>query len=151
MSERSHRDPYTTFRFKVEIDGVVEAGFAECSGLQLETEVGEVREGGLNDFAHRLPKGFKHVNLTLKHGLTDSTALWDWHKSVIAGGSQKVQRKMVHVVLFDTGGSERWRWSFRDAYPVKWSGPDLKADASAAAIETLELAHNGFDVKVTPS
>jgi phage tail-like protein len=151
MADAPPRDPYAAFRFKVEIDGLIEAGFAECSGLQIETEVEEVREGGLNDYAHRLPKGFKHVNLTLKHGLSDSTALWDWHKSVILGGTQPVPRKMVHVVVLDVTGSERWRWSFKDAYPVKWSGPDLKADTSAVAIETLELAHNGFDIKVTPT
>jgi phage tail-like protein len=139
-------DPFVSFRFKVEIDGIVEAGFSECSGLQSETEVEEIREGGLNEFVHRLPKGSKNVNLTLKHGISDSDALWNWHKDVVSG---KVQRKAVNVIVFDSQGTERWRWSFQDAYPVKWTGPDLKADGSVVAIETLELAHNGFDAKVT--
>jgi phage tail-like protein len=46
-------------------------------------------------------------------------------------------------------GQETWRWSFQNAYPVKWVGPELKADGSAVAIETIELAHNGFDAKIT--
>ena len=140
-------DPLTAFRFKVEIDSVIEAGFTECSGLQVETEVEEVREGGLNEFAHKLPKGFKHVNLTLKHGLTTSDTLYSWHQDVV-GGKPKVDRKSVSVIVMDEAGEERWRWTFHDAYPVKWSGPDLKADGSAIAVEAIELVHNGFDVKV---
>ena len=73
-------DPLSAFRFKVEIEGVIEAGFSECSGLQVETEIEEIREGGLNEFVHKLPKGFKHVNLTLKHGLTTSDTLYRWHE-----------------------------------------------------------------------
>ena len=141
-------DPLTTFRFKVklEIDKVIEAGFSECSGLQVETEVEEIREGGLNEYMHRLPKGSKYVNLTLKHGMTDSDVLWNWYKDVING---TVKRKLVSVLLLDGEGNEKWRWNCQGAYPVKWTGPELKADASAVAIETLEIAHNGFDVKVT--
>jgi len=146
MADGERTDPYLAFRFRVEVDNVIQAGFSECSGLQVETEVEEVREGGSNEFVHKLPRGNKHVNLTLKHGLTDSDVLWNWHKDVVSG---KGQRKMVHVVLLDHTGAERWRWSFRDAYPVKWTGPELKADGSAVAIETLELGHHGFDVKVS--
>lgn len=140
-------DPLIAFRFKVEIDNLIQAGFSECSGLQIETEVEEIREGGLNEFVHRLPKGSKHVNLTLKHGITDSDVLWNWYKDVVTG--KEVKRKLVNVLLLDSEGNERWRWSFQGAYPVKWTGPELKADANAIAIETLEIAHNGFDVKVT--
>jgi phage tail-like protein len=147
MANGDRTDPFLGFRFRVEVDSVIQAGFSECSGLQAETEVEEVREGGLNDYVHKLPKGSKHVNLTLKRGLTDSDVLWNWYQDVMSG--KKGQRKMVHVVLQDITGQEVWRWSFREAYPVKWTGPDLKADGSAVAIETLELAHHGFDVKVT--
>jgi len=142
----ANRDPFVSFRFKIEIDGLIEAGFSECSGLQVETEVEEIREGGVNEYVHKLPKGSKHVNLTLKHGITASDALWNWHKDVV---NSKVQRKGVNVVLLDAQGGEKWRWSFQKAYPVKWMGPELKADGNTVAIETLEFAHNGFDVKVT--
>jgi phage tail-like protein len=146
MANGQGTDPFTAFRFKVEIDGLIEAGFSECSGLQVETELEEVREGGVNEFIHRLPKASKHVNLSLKHGITASDVLWNWQKDVVSG---KVQRKTVNVLLLDMQGQETWRWSFQNAYPVKWVGPELKADGSAVAIETIELAHNGFDAKIT--
>ena len=138
-------DPFLAHRFKIEVDGLVVAGFSEVSGLQVETEFEEIQEGGQNRYRHKLAKSSKYGNLTLKRGITDSTVLWDWHRSVVEG---TVQRKTVHVIVWDVFDPqtrrERWRWSFAKAYPVKWNGPDLKSDASSVAIETLELAHNGI-------
>jgi len=136
------KDPLLSFRFLVEIQGMVVAGFSEASGLTAETEVDEQPEGGVNEFLHKFPKRTKYPNLTLKHGLTDSETLWKWHRKVILG---KVERTTIHLVLLDGEGNEKWRWSFQEAYPVKWTGPDFKADGSAVALETLEIAHHGFD------
>lgn len=134
-------DPYLSNRFQVEIDGVVEAGFSECSGLSVETETEDRREGGLNQFVYRLPKGCKHVNVVLKRGLTDSEQLWRWHREVVDG---KLTLRAISVVILDSEGKERWRWNLRDAYPSKWVGPQLKADGNLVAIETLELVHHGI-------
>lgn len=134
-------DPLGAFRFRVEIQSLVEAGFAECSGLQAEIEVEEVQEGGLNEFVHRLPKGSKQVNLTLKRGLATSDKLWKWYEEVAQG---KIRRRTVNVFLLDAGGQQQWNWTFKEAYPVRWTGPELKADGSAIAVESLELVHNGF-------
>jgi phage tail-like protein len=135
-------DPYLSFRFLVEIQGLVVGGFSEASGLTAETELDEQREGGVNEFVHKLPKLTKYPNLTLKRGLTDSEVLWKWHRAVITG---KVQRTTIHLVLLNSEGNETWRWSFADAYPVKWIGPELKADGSTVALESLEIAHHGFN------
>jgi phage tail-like protein len=146
MPDSQHSEPLSAFSFKVELAGVIEAGFSECAGIQVETEVEELREGGVNEFVHRLAKGSKHPNLSLKRGLTDSDVLWNWHQDVVSG---KIERKKVDLLLLDFQGDETWRWSFHDAYPVKWIGPELKATGSAVSIETLELTHNGFDARIT--
>ncbi len=141
MAIAERKDPYQSFSFLVEIQGLIVGGFSEVSGIQAEVEVEEIREGGVNDHVHRLPKSTKYPNVVFKRGITDSDALWSWHQDVING---KIARRTVFVVLRDASGNEKWRWSFIDAYPVKWVGPDLKADSNAVAIESLELAHNGF-------
>ncbi|HEC98658.1 MAG TPA: phage tail protein, partial [Nitrospirae bacterium] len=41
-------------------------------------------------------------------------------------------------------GEDKWRWNFSDAYPVKWTGPELRADNNTVAFETIELAHHGI-------
>jgi phage tail-like protein len=141
MSVVGRTDPYMNFRFVIEIGNLIIAGFSELSGLQAETEVEEIREGGVNDHVHKLPKITKYPNLTLKRGITDSDVLWKWHRDVVNG---KIERKCGFIILMDMEGNEKLRWQFIDAYPVKWIGPDLKADSSAVAVETLELAHSGI-------
>lgn len=141
MAVAVRSDPYQSFNFLVEIQGLIVGGFSEVSGIQAETEVEEVREGGVNDYVHRLPKVTRYPNVVFKRGITDSDVLWNWHQDVINGN---IVRLTVFVILRDALGSERWRWSFNEAYPIKWVGPDLKADSNAVAIESLELAHNGF-------
>ena len=48
-------DPYRNFRFLVEIDGIVQAGFSECSGFGSDVEVVEYREGGEPSTVRKLP------------------------------------------------------------------------------------------------
>ncbi len=141
MAVADRIDPYQSFNFLVEISGLIVGGFSEVSGIQVETELEEFREGGLNDYVHKLPKVTKYSNVTFKRGITDSDVLWAWHQAVVNG---LIIRMPIFVILLDSQGAEKWRWCFIDAYPVKWIGPDLKADSGSVAIESLELAHNGF-------
>jgi phage tail-like protein len=134
--------PYVSFRFRIEFDSVIAGGFSECSGLQVETEVEEHREGGLNEFSHKLPKGTKYGTLTLKRGFVDAADLWDWNENVIAGKSQ--QRKNLSIILLDSLGNDKIRWDVRDAFPVKWNSSEFKADGNTVMVETLELVHHGF-------
>jgi phage tail-like protein len=141
MPVGERKDPYMSFRFLVEIQGLIVGGFSEISGLQAETEFEEVREGGVNDYVHKLPKITKYPNITLKRGLTDSEVLWNWHQDVVNG---KIDRKSGFIILLDSEGNEKWRWHFVNAYPMKWTGPDLRADSNTVAVESIELAHNGI-------
>lgn len=137
----SARNPYMGYRFLVEFEGVTIGGFSDVSGLQAETKVTTFKEGGVNDHIHKIPEGTEHPNLVLKRGITDSRLLWLWHRGVVLG---KVIRRNIFVVLLDAQGDERWRWLFINAYPVKWVGPDLKADSAAVGLESVEIAHDGI-------
>ncbi|MGM0879731.1 MAG: phage tail protein [Bacillota bacterium] len=141
MAAGDRNDPLAGYRFLVELDGLVVGGFAEASGLSAETETEEYREGGLNGYLHKLPGAQRFPNLVLKRGLTHSDTLWTWYRDASSGD---VKRKNGSVILQDGSGNEAWRWNFVQAYPVKWNGPDLKADGSAVAFESVELAHNGL-------
>ena len=125
----------------VEINGTRVGGFSEITGLEVRTEVDEHREGGVNDFVHKIAKETRYPNLTLKRGITDATDLWEWHQQIVAG---EIVRKTVSVILQDQQGQEKWRWIFRDAYPVKWNGTDLNATGNTVVVESVELAHHGM-------
>lgn len=136
------KEPLTAYRFAVEIEGLQQAVFTECSGLQVESEVLRVEEGGRNNYVHVLPGRLKVSNVTLKWGITDSRELWDWFKGLVNG---LIERKHVHIVVYNQAGEEKARWTLRDAYPVKWVGPTFRASEAAIGIESLELAHAGLD------
>lgn len=134
-------DPYKVFQFVVEINGTQVGGFSDVSGLESRTEFDEYREGGVNEYVHKIAKETRYPNLTLKRGITDSTEFWDWHQQIVEGD---IQRKTVSVILMNSQREEKWRWVFRDAYPVKWNGSDLSATANTVVVESIELAHHGM-------
>lgn len=135
-------DPYMAFNFFVEIEGLIVGGFSEVGGLQVETVIQDYQEGGQNEFVHKLPGPARYpANLTLKRGLTDIETFWSWHQDVIAG---QIERRNGTIYLLDRQGVPAMWWDFKQAYPVKWSGPELRADSNAVAVETIELVHRGI-------
>ncbi len=134
-------DPYQVFNFMVEIEDILAGGFSECSGLQVETEVFDYREGGVNEYVHRFAGPTKYPPLVLKHGLTQIDGLWGWHQDVLAGD---ISRKNGTIYLLDKQRIPVMWWDFKDAFPYKWTGPDLRASSNEVAFESVELAHRGL-------
>lgn len=141
MPTVGRKNPYRKFRFLVELEGLIVGGFSEVSGLQAKTDVETAEEGGINNYEDKLPKKTKYPNLVLKRGIIDSNEIWKWHQDVVNG---KINRKSGCIILLDSMGNEKLRWRFTQAYPVKWSGPELKADGNDVAVESLELVHEGI-------
>lgn len=132
---------FGSHRFMVELDGMLVAGFSEVSGLSMETELEEFPEGGVNHYMHKLPKRSRTQPLVLKRGVTVTNELWNWYAAVVGG---TITRKSGSVILYNEKDVELRRWNFYDAFPYKWTGPDLNAANSAVAVESIELAHNGL-------
>lgn len=142
MATAKRVDPYRNFNFLVEIDGITQAGFSDCSGFGASTDPIEYREGGENTTVKKLPGVTKYNNISLKWGLTDSSELYNWYRDVVKG---KVQRKNGSIIVLDQEGKEKIRWNFFNGWPTKWDGPDFSAKGNDVAIETLELAHEGVE------
>lgn len=138
----ARRDPYAGYQFRVEVEGLQAGGFSDVSGLEARIDVLSYREGGENQFEHKLagPASYP-ANLTLRHGLADSEVLWDWLVQVSLG---VVVRRNITVSLLATSGDPVMLWDCREAFPVRWSGPTFSASGSAVALETVELAHHGI-------
>jgi len=135
-------DPFVSFNFKVEIEGVIEGTFSEVTGLDSTIDLTEYREGGDAATPRKLPGMTKHSNIVLKRGLTVVTKLYDWHEKAVRGD---VQRRDGSIIVLDRAGRETVRWNFFRAWPVKWDAPDLNATSNEVAVETLELAHEGLE------
>jgi len=131
-------DPFRAYRFLVELDGISQAGFQECTGLDASTDPVDYREGADPAHVRKLTGLNKYSPITLKRGITSSDELWQWRKTVIDG---KAERKSGSIVLLDDAGAEQLRWNFSNAWPSKWTGPSFNATSSSVAVETLELTH----------
>lgn len=146
---RREQDPFGNFRFKLELGDVEVAGFAECTGLNIETKVLEYREGGNNATTLKFPEPASFGNITLKRGVTNSNELIEWQLDVVTGSfarNARSENPNIAVVLMNEKGESVRRWNLVRAFPVKWVGPDLKATGSEVAIETLEIAHEGIQL-----
>jgi phage tail-like protein len=141
MPTGQRNDPYRSFNFLVEIDGITRAGFRECSGLDTTTDIVTYREGTDSLVTRQLPGLLKFSAITLRRGITDDHDLWDWREQVASG---RIQRKNGSIVLLDDTGTEKARWNFRDGWPTKWTGPSFNATGNEVAIEALEIIHEGL-------
>ena len=136
----TRQDPYRSYNFLVEIDGITRAGFQECSGLDSTQDPIEYREGNEGLTVRKLPGLNTYSNIVLKWGVIDDTELWDWRQQVMEGS---IERKNGSIVLLDDIGEEKARWNFREGWPTKWTGTTFNATGTDVAVETLEIAHEG--------
>ena len=136
------KDPYSSFNFLVEIDGISRAAFREVSGLDSTIDVTEYREGGENTTPRKLAGMTKYSNIQLRWGMTDDMELYEWHRRAVRG---ELERKTGSIVLLDRRGEETARWNFVRAWPSKYTAPDFNAEGSEIAIESLELVHEGLE------
>ncbi len=136
LEELPGGQPTASFRFTVEIDGEVLAAFTECTLPNIEWDVEELKEGGLNVYVHQLPGMRKSGRLSLKYGVCQND-LVNWYIDCM---SENFSRKPVTVKLLDSQLETIFTWSINDCYPLKLTAPQMKTDGNAVAIYSLDLA-----------
>ena len=132
-------DPLVGMHWQVEAGATI-GYFTEVSGLQMEYETEEYKEGGVNDFVHKLRGRAKFPNLVLKRGITSNEEFTKWFTAC----RESLERREVTLTMFDYQLNPVRVWSFVGAFPVKWTGPDFKASPDGVAMETIEIAHQGL-------
>ena len=133
-------DPLRGFRYLVEIQGISSGGFSRVKGLSREVKHESYREGGVNEYEHKLITQVAYPVVVLERGLALDD-LWQWAQDVADG---QVSRKTIWIRLQNEANERMWAWQIEHALPVKWSASDLDAQSSQVVIESLELAHHGL-------
>jgi phage tail-like protein len=138
-------NPYASFNFVVEIEGVASAGFAEAELPAGRIETIEYREGSdKSSGTRKLPGRVSYDDVVLRRGLAGRTDLYDWWRAVRDGNAD---RRNVAIVLLDEARSEVQRWLLRDAWPTRLAYSGLHASKNEVAIETLELTYESFETE----
>ena len=141
----AERDPLVGFHYAIEVQGVVTGYFTECAGIGSEHQVIEhkiVDEKG-RESIQKIPGRLKWQDVTLKRGITDNMDIWDWREDVVQGKVDDARRN-GSIVMFNQSLEEVARWNFENAWPVKVSGPSMKADSNEFGIEELTITHEGL-------
>ena len=139
----AQKNPYKNYRFLLEIDGLVQAGFKEVTIPDSSQDPIEYREGSDQPTVRKIPGLIKYGNISLKVGLTDSMELYAWRKLVEDGNTDEYYKNMA-IILIDEQGESKSRWEFSNAWPTKYDAPDLNATDNNIAIESIDVAHDGM-------
>ena len=134
--------PVPKFHFSVDWGGT-RIGFTEVSGLDVQLDVIEYREGNSPEY-HKIkqPGLTKYSNITLKRGtFKGDNQYFEWLNTVQLN---KIERRDVIITLLNENHEPVVTWTIKRAWPIKVQSTDLKADGNEVAIETLELAHEGL-------
>lgn len=135
-------DPFRGYNFRVEIQGVADTAFTECSGMGAEVHAIRYAEGR-SRIVRRIPGALEYADVTLRYGLTNSADLWNW---MLSGVNGKVERRNVSVVLLDSEGvREVMRWNLAQAWVSKWSAAPLDAMAQEIAIESMTVVYETLE------
>ena len=137
LDQNTSREITTTFRFLVAIDGKTVGAFMECTLPTVEWQVEEVKEGGVNTSIHQLPGQRRRTTITLKNGVGLAEEMMNWYLMAM---NEQFERRMVTISLLGPSFEKFMEWHIEKAFPVKWSGPQLKTDTNTIAIQSLELA-----------
>lgn len=139
--------PLPKFHFRVDWgDAGGNIRFSEVSGLEMETEVIEHRDGSSPEFfKEQIPGMKKFAKVVLKRGLFQGdNEFYNWINTT---GLLNVERRDVTIALLDEKHETVVKWALKNAWPSKLTATDLKADANEIAIETLELTHSGLTIE----
>jgi phage tail-like protein len=137
--------PLPKFHFRVEWGGS-RIGFTEVTGLNLETEVIEYRDGSSPEYNKiKMPGLRKYGNITLKRGtFANDNEYYAWFNTV---NLNQIERRDVTISLLNENHEPVVVWKVKNAFPIKIQSPDMKSDANEAAIESLEIAHEGLTIQ----
>ncbi|WP_341366039.1 phage tail protein [Yoonia sp. BS5-3] len=137
--------PLPKFHFQVKWDDT-ELAFQEVSGLDIETEPLEYRAGNNPVFStSKMPGMIKSGNITMKKGVfAKDNAIFDWFNEI---KMNTITRKALTISLLDEAQAPTMVWKVQNAFPVKVIGTDLKAEGNEVAVESIEIAHEGFVIE----
>lgn len=135
------------FYYKVEFEGSSEpneANFQSASGLSVEYDTEEYKEGGENRFTHKLPVRTKYADLVLKRGMLTGSATVQWFLDAFR--ERVFQPRTVTLTLMNEKSEPLRTWSLAHAVPRKWTVSDFNAAENSIVVETLELSYQYFTV-----
>ena len=146
-------DPYKNFKFRVKWDGRYVAGVSKVGALRRSTEVISHRDGGDPSSERKSPGQTRYEPITLERGVTHDLEFEQWANkawTVRAGlgaeSSLKDFRKDMIIEVYNETGQVVLAYRVYRCWVSEYTAlPDLDAGASAIAIQSIQLEHEGWE------
>lgn len=140
--------PPLGFYYKVEFSiskNKNDVRFQSMSGLSVEYDMEEYKEGGENRFTHKLPMRTRFTDMVLRRGMLVDSEVIKWFLNAFR--DREFVPADINVILMNEKSEQLRVWKVAHAIPKKWSISDLNANESAIVIETLELSYRYFTIQ----
>jgi phage tail-like protein len=143
MPGRREHDAAVGHSFGLEVDGVRVTMLTEVSGLAMERDVIEVREGAADgsSVTRLMPGRRKAGEVTLTRGLTSDRTFEHWVRDASLGAGAGA----VSIVVFDHEGQAVVTYALTRAWPRRLAIGGLKAGANEPLTEQLVLVYQSFE------
>src|SRR5439155_2773377 len=105
--------PYKRFKFRVKWDGRYVPGISKVTGLQRDTEVAVVREGG-STLVRRVPGTTTFAPIVLERGVTHDPEFENWANKVYSRSpppGPPSYRKDITIELYNEAGQKVKAWN----------------------------------------
>lgn len=138
---------YPLPRYHYEVDwGGKKMAFTEVTGMDQQVEVIEYRHSNSVDFSKiKMPGMRKFSNITMKRGKFEGDFDFnDWIDEI--SNERAENRRNIVIRLLNEKHVTVATWTAIRCFPVKVTATDLKSDANEIAIESIEIAHEGFSL-----
>ncbi|MFO7847111.1 MAG: phage tail protein [Balneolaceae bacterium] len=137
--------PVSAFHYQVE-SGMTRIGFTEVTGLNVELQTIDYREGNSLDYqVSKMPGIPQYSNITLKRGVFRSdNEFFQWLNTV---KMNNIERRDITISLLNEEHEPVMVWKVREAWPCKVEGPSLNSTGNEVAVESIELCHEGLVIE----
>lgn len=143
-------DPLPAFRFRVSMAGIVVGHFTEVTGLMMETEAIEYREGGEPAIMRQVPGITRSGDITLRKGMSKDQTLELWYAQIfdLTGITNlppdPAFRRPLTIEVMKRGGVAAKSYMVFRCWPKKYTPGDFNAQENSVLIEEVVLANEGF-------
>jgi phage tail-like protein len=139
-------------RFDVMIGTMNLGSWSSCRGIQVDFKPTRFRELGTNGYRRVLMPDIEYATITLERAMDsrNSAVIQQWLTAQarlwLAGTTTGAPYagETGRVTLYDARAVPVANWTVYGVYPSKWTGPTLSGKEAGVAVESLELAHEGF-------
>lgn len=137
--------PVSAFHYQIE-SGMTRIGFTEVTGLNIELQTIDYREGSSLDYqVSKMPGIPQYSNITLKRGVFRSdNEFFQWLNTV---KMNNIERRDITISLLNEEHEPVMVWKVREAWPCKVEGPSLNSTGNEVAVESIELCHEGLIIE----